>query len=1099
MRTRRSYFPPSNSIPRNSRRKSTSLVESDIQTKAKMADNRTMAQMLQAPIEGYEDAIVLKFDNFQRNQQDFQKKFEQKQDDFHNQMMQFMQNLYNIPSTSSSSLPSNTIPNPKGEAKSITTKSGMSYKEPPIPPPGVNQQKPVEVTKDTEPQNSDDIHPFTVQAEVPKDKHTEEPNVELPKAQPNLPYPSRLQKEKNREKDDILAVKFMEIFWDLHFELRRPFLSTAHALIYVYEGEITLRHDDQSLTLKCGDTPSIFYNNLQSLNKVDLIDATCEEYSQVVLGFTDDVSTEISSPFDEPIVSTDSVILDFVADPRVPLILRRPFLSMAHALIDVYEGEITLRHDDQSLTLKCGDTPFISYNNLESLNKVDLIDATCEEYSQAVLGFTDDVSNEVSSPIYEPIISSSSQNLTPLSETVVLKKLPEKMGDPGRFLIPCDFTGLDNCLALADLGASINLMPLSIWKKLRLPTLNDTKMVLELADRTISKPTGVAENVFVKVGKFYFPADFVILDFVADPRVPLILGRPFLSTAHALIDVCEGEITLRHDDQSLTLKCGDTPLISYNNLESLNKVDQIDATCEEYSQEVLGFTDDVSNEVSSPYYEPIVSNSSQNLTPFSASNFLLLEEADTFIAINDKPISSNIDATYYNPEGDILILEALSNNDPEPLSNQKDFFPTLHKDLKVVEPKNQSFEEYEPPEVELKELPPHLESDSLSDDIIFGLPPFFAITPNVPVLSTEEPDNSLSMGDEHLDTIPATESDEFIKSGVENLIQILKFSSTDDDSFSLDKIDYVEASPPDSELVSSEVMEIVIPEVRGIKASNDNPIPFYDPSISGTPPNLTPSRESDFFLEVDAFLAEEIIPMESLRTHDSSLPILSKIDSLLDEFAGELTLLKSILPGIDEADCDFEEDIRLIEKLLYDNSSPRPPEEFVSANSDAAIKSFSPSPILVKDSDSLMEEIDLFCTPDYPMPPAIVDKDYDSERDILIRKDLPRNNTLSFAEKESFHFDIPPFSRPPANLPDGDTGILNIKMMGDISNQKSFMHKLMITLAPHQEKSLDLLSHRCGTVKKFNTHRSHLNICPMLIHGQNNPLLDVLLFHFYSP
>nr|GFC24545.1 hypothetical protein [Tanacetum cinerariifolium] len=201
----------------------------------------------------------------------------------------------------------------------------------------------------------------------------------------------------------------------------------------------------------------------------------------------------------------------------------------------------------------------------------------------------------------------------------------------------------------------------------------------ELAYQTISKPTGVAENVFVKVGKFYFPADFVILDFVADPRVPLILGRPFLSTVHALIDVYEGEITLRHDDQSLTLKCGDPPSISYNNLEWLNKVDLIDATCEEYSQEVLGFTNNVSN------------------------------EADAFIAIDDEPISSNIDATYYDPEGDILILEALLNNDPEPLSNKKDFFLTLHKYLKLVEPKNQSFEEDEPPKVELKELPPHLE------------------------------------------------------------------------------------------------------------------------------------------------------------------------------------------------------------------------------------------------------------------------------------------------------------------------------------------------------------------------------------------------------
>nr|GFA51981.1 reverse transcriptase domain-containing protein [Tanacetum cinerariifolium] len=414
MRTRRSYFPPSNSIPRNSRRKSTSLVESDIQTNATMADNPTMAQMLQAPIEGYEDTIVvppinannfglkqtfinlvqsnqftrrqdshnhlrffnkvtltfrhpkvpnttvklllfpfslegeariwldkepprsiltwedlsyiswilsdnalnpnyqdaldlavggnfldkipreclsiiksklkvrysrsrvtdvrsnananlsssqsnsfdlqqiaaaledkldirmnrfekslnemknsivtptaplkavtenrqpqnpnfqalpqqnavtqgkfeayttandanmnnlqLKFDNFQRNQQDNQKKFEQKQDDFQNQMMQFMQNLYNKPSTSSSSsLPSNTIPNPKGEAKSITTRSGMSYKEPPIPPTSVNQQEPVELTKDTEPQNSEDIHPPTVQAEVHVDKPADEP------------------------------------------------------------------------------------------------------------------------------------------------------------------------------------------------------------------------------------------------------------------------------------------------------------------------------------------------------------------------------------------------------------------------------------------------------------------------------------------------------------------------------------------------------------------------------------------------------------------------------------------------------------------------------------------------------------------------------------------------------------------------------------------------------------------------------------------------------------------------------------------------------------------------------------------------------------
>ncbi|GJZ67297.1 reverse transcriptase domain-containing protein [Tanacetum coccineum] len=229
----------------------------------------------------------------------------------------------------------------------------------------------------------------------------------------------------------------------------------------------------------------------------------------------------------------------------------------------------------------------------------------------------------------------------------------------------------DSYLALADLGASINLMPLSIWKKLQLSGLTETKMVLELADRTISKPTGVAENVFVKVGKFYFPADFVVLDFIADPRVPLILGRPFLRTAHALIDVYEGEITLRNDDQSLTLKCGDAPSISYNNLESLKKVDLIDVTCEEYSQEVLGFSDSVAYNNPSPYFDPI----------------------------------------------------ALLNSDPLPSPNHGDYLPGIQKDLKVVEPKTSSVEyatSYEPkdeiPEVELKELPPHLEYAFLEEN-----------------------------------------------------------------------------------------------------------------------------------------------------------------------------------------------------------------------------------------------------------------------------------------------------------------------------------------------------------------------------------------------
>ncbi|GJZ46903.1 reverse transcriptase domain-containing protein [Tanacetum coccineum] len=173
---------------------------------------------------------------------------------------------------------------------------------------------------------------------------------------------------------------------------------------------------------------------------------------------------------------------------------------------------------------------------------------------------------------------------TPVNENcsaVILKKFPEKLGDPGRFLIPCDFSEMNECLALANLGASINLMPLSIWKELSLPALTKTRMILELADRTISTPTGIAEDVFVKVGTFFFPADFVVVDYVANPRVPLILGRPFLRTARALIDVHGEQMTLRHDDQSVTFKVGDTKTFSYNIIESVNRVDVIDIACEE--------------------------------------------------------------------------------------------------------------------------------------------------------------------------------------------------------------------------------------------------------------------------------------------------------------------------------------------------------------------------------------------------------------------------------------------------------------------------------------------------------------------------------------
>nr|GEX94283.1 hypothetical protein [Tanacetum cinerariifolium] len=178
-------------------------------------------------------------------------------------------------------------------------------------------------------------------------------------------------------------------------------------------------------------------------------------------------------------------------------------------------------------------------------------------------------------------------------------------------------------------------------------------------------------------------------------------------------------------------------------------------------------------------------------------------------------------------------------------------------------------------------------------------------------------------------------------------------------------------------------------------------------------------------------------------------------------------------------------------RLLYDNSSPRPPKEFVFENSNAEIESFSPSPILIEDSDSRMEEIDLPFNPDDPMLPSIEDDDYDSKRDILISEELLDNYSPSLPVIESFYFDIPSFSRPPAKPPDGNTRILNIKMMGDVSDQKVPIPGLTITRVQNQEKSPDILSHRGLEIFKLSAKRL------MMIHGKNIPTLDVPLFYFY--
>nr|GEW18369.1 reverse transcriptase domain-containing protein [Tanacetum cinerariifolium] len=270
---------------------------------------------------------------------------------------------------------------------------------------------------------------------------------------------------------------------------------------------------------------------------------------------------------------------------------------------------------------------------------------------------------------------------------VILNKLPRKLGRPKKFLIPCEFSGMDECLELADLGASINLMPLSVWEGLSLPELAPTCMTLELADRSVSKPIGIAKDVSFKVGVFHFPADFVVVDFEPDPRVPLILWRCFLKTSRALIDVHKGELTLRIGNEAITYNLDQIVryFANYNQMMA-NKIDVIESSCKEYSQEVLGFSNVTVSGTPTPQNDPIVSATSPTLTPFGDSDFFLFEEADAFLGLEDDPDSPKINPFYYEPEGDILLLEAILNSKPSPpFPNQEQNLPSFKEEFKAYE------------------------------------------------------------------------------------------------------------------------------------------------------------------------------------------------------------------------------------------------------------------------------------------------------------------------------------------------------------------------------------------------------------------------------
>ncbi|GJX34838.1 reverse transcriptase domain-containing protein [Tanacetum coccineum] len=494
----------------------------------------------------------------------------------------------------------------------------------------------------------------------------------------------------------------------------------------------------------------------------------------------------------------------------------------------------------------------------------------------------------------------------PLNENfsaMLLKNLPEKLGDPGKFLIPCNFPGMDVCHALADLGASINLMPLSNWKKLSLPELTPTRMTLELVDRSITRPKGVSEDIFVKVGSFHFPTDFVVVDFEADPRVPLILGRSFLRTGRALIDVYEGELILRDGDERLIFHVNKHPQKHAN--ESIKMINFIDFSCEDSFGEVLRLKK--SNHFLSGSTTPL-SDSSPSLTSFETSDSLLEEFADELALLDPFP-PGNEDVDF---EAELREIELLLNHDPS-----TNFSPT-------IDPNSERFTD----EPALACLPPPGDDDDdesfLKEDV---QEENFQVYSN-PLFEFDDNYNSSDINPLFKEILEDVESKDSNVSNFDEPVLLNTPLFDEDECF--------DPGGDNDEIDAFLAIEVSTNIEEGYYDSEGDV--FYLESLlsDDTTHNLSP----------EVFFDHEPQHFKNESDHDTLITFSPKSDPLHHEFAGELITLPprivreheeyisrmweeiDIFPGLDdsippgiESDFDSEEDIIFLDNLLNDDIS----------------------------------------------------------------------------------------------------------------------------------------------------------------------------------
>nr|GEX35910.1 reverse transcriptase domain-containing protein [Tanacetum cinerariifolium] len=606
-------------------------------------------------------------------------------------------------------LPGNIITNPKEDLKGITTRSGTAYQGPTI-------------------STTSSSLPSVVERETEATKDTEDPPA-VPMAD-NRTMAQFLQAPIVGYEDAIVIPEITAI----NFELK-------HGLINLVQNKQFFGHDKEdphahiryfnkiTSTMR---VPNDSLNSAAGGNFLDKMPSDClkiiESKSKVRQSRAKAVVAKVNSSSSTPaILSGVAELKDMVRE----LLLDKKNQSSAQAPSPTPAPVKAV----ESNCVTCGGSGTLPGNTITN-PKEDLKGITTRNgvaYQGPIIPTLSKVIKQSTKVTKDQVKTPSSQSTAPVQPPVTQSETPifEPVVAPVSALMPNlkpsipyplrrdnERRRMDECLALADLGASINLMPLSVWKELSLSKLTPTCMTLELADRSVSKPIGIAKDVKVKVGMFHFPPDFVVVDFEPDPRVPLILERCFLKTGRARIDVHKGELTLRIRNEAITYNLDQTSRYSANyDQMTAKKNDVTYEACVEYSQEVLGFSDVTASGSPTPFDDPIFSTTSPKLTPFGDSDFLLFEDANTFFGLEDDPDSSEFDLSYYDPEGDILMLKAILNSDLAPsFPDHEQSVPSFKNELKACKAKTIKSSVDEPPEVELKDLPPHLEYAFLEGD-----------------------------------------------------------------------------------------------------------------------------------------------------------------------------------------------------------------------------------------------------------------------------------------------------------------------------------------------------------------------------------------------